>query len=46
VLCLSSSSCGFQTLTDDIDIHYMMSMFTPLDAAGGYSCDDAAFGIA
>lgn len=36
---------GFQTLTDDAEIAYQISVFYTPHAAGGYRHDDAAFGI-
>ena len=37
---------GFQTLTDDCEVHYMMTEIYRPDLAGGVRYDDAAFGIA
>jgi dTDP-4-dehydrorhamnose 3,5-epimerase len=37
---------GFQTLTDDAEVTYQMSVVHAPQAAGGYRYDDAAFGIA
>jgi dTDP-4-dehydrorhamnose 3,5-epimerase len=37
---------GFQTLTDDTEIHYLISAFYEPSARGGVRFDDPAFGIA
>jgi dTDP-4-dehydrorhamnose 3,5-epimerase len=36
---------GFQTLTDDVEVHYQMSYHYVPDAARGVRWDDPAFGI-
>jgi dTDP-4-dehydrorhamnose 3,5-epimerase len=36
---------GFQTLSDDTEVHYLISAFYEADAAGGVRYDDPAFGI-
>lgn len=36
---------GFQTLTDDVEILYLISAFHAPDAAAGYRYDDPAFDI-
>jgi dTDP-4-dehydrorhamnose 3,5-epimerase len=37
---------GFQTLSDDTEVHYLISACYEADAAGGVRYDDPAFGIA
>lgn len=36
---------GFQTLTDDTEVHYLISTFYSPEAAAGYRFDDPAFAI-
>lgn len=36
---------GFQTLSDDIELSYLISAFHDAGSAAGYRYDDAAFGI-
>jgi dTDP-4-dehydrorhamnose 3,5-epimerase len=36
---------GFQTLTDDAEVAYQISVFYAPEAAAGYRYDDAAFGV-
>ena len=36
---------GFQTLTDDVEVGYLISAFYEPTAASGVRCDDPAFGI-
>jgi len=37
---------GFQTLTDDVEVHYLISAFYMPEASAGYRHDDPAFSIA
>ena len=36
---------GFQTLTGDVEVHYLISAFHVPEAAAGYRYDDPAFAI-
>jgi dTDP-4-dehydrorhamnose 3,5-epimerase len=36
---------GFQTLTDDVEVHYLISAFYEPTAASGFRYDDPAFAI-
>jgi dTDP-4-dehydrorhamnose 3,5-epimerase len=36
---------GFQTLTDNVEVHYLISAFYVPEAAAGYRYDDPAFSI-
>jgi dTDP-4-dehydrorhamnose 3,5-epimerase len=37
---------GFQTLTDDAEVHYLISAFYSAEAGAGVRYDDPAFGVA
>ncbi len=45
LFCPTGVAHGFQTLSDDTEVHYMMSDYYEAELYGGVRYDDAAFGI-